>query len=192
MRNTKVLNISYFVVLIFTYIIFIHNRLLENLHNGYGFITSFSDAIVQYSFGQYMLAQFIFIVMTTALILENLDKAQEGKTKYKGSKDMKETRKKKKRVHEVEKIKTQVLVKERNKFVRIGLDEDDNCDDVGITYNVVLSYFDVANKETIEMEFDSKEIYDNVIEGASYLANITIDYDRKGNVISTQIAFSSK
>ena len=192
MRNTKVLNISYFVVLIFTYIIFIHNRLLENLHNGYGLLTSFSDAIVQYSFGQYMLVQFILIVVTTAVVLENIDRAQEGKTKYKGSKDMKETRKKKKRVHEVEKIKTQVLVKERDKFVRIDLDEDDNCDDVVITYNVVLAYIDVANNATIEIEFDNKEIYDSVIEGASYLANITIEYDRKGNVISTQIAFSSK
>lgn len=192
MRNTKVLNISYFVVLIFTYIIFIHNRLLENLHNGYGLLTSFSDAIVQYSFGQYMLVQFILIVMTTAVVLENIEKAQEGKTKYKGSKDMKETRKKNKRVHEVEKIKTQVLVKERDKFVRIDLDEDDNCDDVVITYNVVLAYIDVANNETIEIEFDNKEIYDSVIEGASYLANITIEYDRKGNVINTQIAFSSK
>lgn len=105
---------------------------------------------------------------------------------------MKETRKKNKRVHEVEKIKTQVLVKERDKFVRIDLDEDDNCDDVVITYNVVLAYIDVANNETIEIEFDNKEIYDSVIEGASYLANITIEYDRKGNVINTQIAFSSK
>lgn len=185
-KRIWILNVTYVVVLIFSYTKFLHSQTLEYMEAGHSFIRALMGAAVSYNLFQYLLSYIIFIVFTILLILENID-AIIGKTKYKENKRMFKGSRKKSKVYEVANLITAVKVKENHRNIKMYLDEKSCSNEVNINYNTLFCYKDPETGELNEIEVQDKEVYECVELGKTYKSKITIEYDRRQEVIGTHL-----
>lgn len=91
------------------------------------------------------------------------------------------------KVYEVDNLITKVIVKENQRNLRMYLDEKTQSNEVRIEYNTLLCYKDPETGELNEIEVQDKEVFECVELGKAYKSKITIEYNRREEVIGTHI-----
>lgn len=182
-RKLKVINICYFLTLVFVYLVFLNKMTLTYIKQGYGLINSLLVAATSYDMIPFVVTGTILAEFTVYVIIENLEGTR--KTKYKENKSMRG--KKKPKVYEVANLMTTIHVKERKRKLGVYLDDYAETDEISMGYLTVLTYRDPETDEVIEIELTEKEVYECVETDKKYKAKITIEYSKHGDVIGTQI-----